>query len=135
MSKYLTKEQIVGINDLTIEVLYVKSWKTTVRLKTPSSKQRDHFEKQIFGKGDGTEKEKAEALKNFRAKLVALVLVDGEGNRIFTSDESVEKLGEKSASAMDCIFAKAQNLCGITKEDVDDMTKNLKSQSKDSDLD
>lgn len=119
MEKFLTKEQILGINDLKIVTLYVKDWDAEVRLKTLSSSERDAFERQVFARGD---MEKAD-LDNFRAKLVALVLVDNNGKRIFNNPKDVEELGRKSANALDFIFNKAQELCGLTTKDVEDLTK------------
>ena len=132
MSKFLTKEQILGLDDLPIEEMYVSQWKTSVRLRTPSSRERDNFEKDIFGttKNLNDVAVQVNRLDNFRAKLVALVLVDENGKRMFNDPKEVIELGKKSAAAMDAIFGRAQKICGITKEDVEDMTKNLKSQAK-----
>jgi hypothetical protein len=62
-------------------------------------------------------------LRNIRAKLVALTVVDEDGNRIF-SDEDAEALGKKSAAALDRIFAVAQRLSGLRPEDVEELAGN-----------
>ena len=51
------------------------------------------------------------------------VCVDEEGNQLF-SEKDISALGKKSAHALDKIFEVGQRLSGITKEDVDDMSKN-----------
>jgi hypothetical protein len=71
-------------------------------------------------------------LKNIRAKLVALTVVDEEGNRIF-SDSDASALGKKSAAALDRVFEVAQRLSGLRPEDVEELSKNFGSdQSEDS---
>ena len=119
MTKFLTKEQIVNVNDLETKEFYVKEWKASVRIRTLTSRERDDFEASLFSKGDL----KKPTMSNFRAKLVSMVLVDGEGKTMFNPQEA-EQLGRKSASALDAIFTEAQKMSGITKQDVEDMTKN-----------
>ncbi len=119
MTTFLTKEQIINVNDLETKELYVKEWKASVRIRTLSSWERDKFEGSLFKQGDL----KKPTMTNFRAKLVALVLVDEVGKRMF-SEVEVEQLGRKSAAAMDSIFTEAQNMSGLTPKDVEDMTKN-----------
>jgi hypothetical protein len=121
MSKFLNKEQILGISDLKTEIFHVDAWDCDVRLRTLCSKERDAFERSLFS--DGVVKEKTADMENFRAKLVALVLVDEKGQRMFTNDTDVLALGKKSAMAMDAIFAKAQKMNGLTAKDVDELTK------------
>lgn len=119
MTMLLTKEAILGISDLKTIKFYVKDWDAEVNLKTLSSSERDRFEKEVFARGDM----KNADLDNFRAKLAALVLVDDKGKRLFNNETDVFKLGAKSAAALDTIFKKAQELCGISEKDVDDLTK------------
>ncbi len=69
-------------------------------------------------------------LQNIRAKLVALTVVDEQGNRIF-KDEDVKWLGNKSAAALDRIFEVAQRLSGLRDEDVEELAKNSESDLSD----
>ena len=119
MKTLSNKEAILGLSDLPIISYYVEAWDAEVKLRTLSSSERDRFEKEVFARGD---MQKAN-LDNFRAKLVALCLVDEKGDRIFTDPTDIQKLGKKSAAALDDIFKKAQEICGLTEKDVDDLTK------------
>lgn len=69
-------------------------------------------------------------MKNLRAKLVALTIVDEEGNRIF-SQQDVNLLGKKSALALNRVFEVAQRLNGLKPEDVEELTKNSESDQSD----
>ena len=77
--------------------------------------ERDAFEETIF-KGGGSN-------IGTRARLAALTIIDEKGQRLFT-DEDVQVLGEKSASALDRVYTVAIRLNGFTDQDVKDLEKN-----------
>jgi len=90
-----------------------------------SGTERDQFEDSIM-------KVDKRDFQGIRAKLVALSVVDENGERLFTFEEA-SKLGEKSARALDRVFAAAQRLSGFTKKDMEELTENLSpGQSDDS---
>jgi len=118
--KFLSREEILQINDLPTEDVYIEQWGAWVRVRGLTAAERDKFEQSIIErKGKSTQMN----LQNIRAKLVALCVVDENGNRIFT-DADVEALGKKSAQALDKIFSVAQKLSGLTPEDVEEMLGN-----------
>lgn len=123
---FLTKEQILKAKDLKEETVNVPEWGGSVKVRSLTGRERDEFERDVFNDGDKS------TWENFRAKLVALTIVDEKGERIFTSSD-VHALGNKSALALDKIFSVSQRLSGLRKEDVEEMTKNSGSQSKGSD--
>lgn len=128
----LTREQILAINDIEIRKIYIPEWEDYVYVRGMTGKERDEFEASIV-KQRG--RDTIVNMKNARAKLVVLCTVDEEGNRIFNKND-VELLAEKSAKALDRIFAVAQELSGISKDDMDELTKNSETdQSDDSILD
>jgi hypothetical protein len=118
--KFLTKEEILGFNDLETVDVFVNEWEANVRIRTLSAQERDSFEKSLFKGGDPRNRQVT--MDNFRAKFISLILVDEKGDRLFSEDD-VAALGLKSASAIDHIFAEGQKLSGITKQDVEDLTK------------
>lgn len=129
MGNILTKDQILGANDKRTECVKVPEWKTgdndTVIIRTLSGTERDQFEDSIM-RGDKRD------FKGIRAKLVALSVVDENGKRLFTFEEA-EVLGNKSARALDRVFAAAQKLSGFTQKDMEELTENLPpGQSADS---
>ena len=71
-------------------------------------------------------------LENVRARLVALCVVDGEGQRVF-KEEDVKALGRKSALALNRVFEVAQRINGLTEKDMEELAGNSASgQSEDS---
>jgi hypothetical protein len=92
-----------------------------------TGRERDAFEAEII---DRKGKDFSVNMQNIRAKLVALSLVNGDGQQVFT-DKDLFALGKKSALALDRIFTVAQELSGISKEDVEELAKNLESVPSD----
>lgn len=128
----LTRDAILQAQDLPTEDVEVPEWGGTVRVRALTGAERDAFEQSIVEqKGKSTKMN----LQNLRAKLVALTVVDEEGNRIF-NDADAKLLGQKSALALNRVFEVAQKLSGLTPADVEELTKNSEGdQSEDSTLD
>ena len=120
MSKFLTRDAILKAHDLPTEVVEIPEWNGAVIVRGLTGAERDAFEQSIVEqRGKNTRMN----LRNIRAKLVALTVVDENGNRVF-SDEDAEALGKKSAAALDRIFAVAQRLSGLRPEDVEELAGN-----------
>ena len=118
--KFLTRDAILKAHDLPTEDVEVPEWGGVVRVRGLTGAERDAFEQSIVEqRGKNTRMN----LRNIRAKLVALTVVDEEGNRVF-SDEDAEALGKKSAAALDRVFAAAQRLSGLRPEDVEELAGN-----------
>lgn len=118
--RYLNRDEILKLNDLPVEEVYVPEWDAWVRVRGLTGAERDRFEQSIVEqRGKATRMN----LRNIRAKLVALTVVDEQGNRVF-SDEDAEALGRKSASALNRVFEVAQRLSGLRQEDVEELAGN-----------
>lgn len=116
----LSREAILQAQDLPTEDVEIPEWGGTIRVRGLTGAERDAFEQSIVEtRGKNTRMN----LRNIRAKLVALTVVDEDGNRIF-NDEDAEALGKKSAAALDRIFAVAQRLSGLRPEDVEELAGN-----------
>jgi len=116
----LNRDEILGINDLPTEDVFVPEWNTWVRVRGLTGAERDQFEQSIVEtRGKNTKVN----LRNIRAKLVVLCCVDEQGNRIFR-DEDAEVLGRKSAVALNRVFEVAQRLAGLRPEDVEELAGN-----------
>jgi len=116
----LTREEILQAEDLPTEDVEVPEWGGTVRVRTLAGYERDRFEESI------TEQQGKRAriiADNLRAKLVALSVIGADGQRLFDEGD-VRALGEKSAKALDRVFAVAQRLSGISDRDVDELVGN-----------
>ena len=115
----LTKEQILGAQDLREEIVPVPEWGGEVRVRTITGTQRDEYEQALMASrtGDG-----AANLRNVRARLVACSIVGEDGQPLFGPDD-VEALGAKSAAALDRVVAAASRLSALTAEDVAELGK------------
>lgn len=135
MNKVLSMNDILGVNDLIVEKLFIPEWKGHVFVRTLTGKERDDIETHMF---QSRGKDSTVNFTNLRALMVAHTLVTDETGtkRLFKGkkfDEYVTALGGKSAKALDRIFAKAQELSGMRKDDVEELTKNSEEgQSDDS---
>lgn len=125
----LSKEAILGADDLPKKTVFVKEWGGSVIVRSMTGGERDQYEQSIFDSRKGDAKAN---MDNIRARLVAFCCVDENGALIF-SESDVAKLGKKSAKALDKVFAVARELNGMTAEDVDELAGNSESgQSDDS---
>lgn len=116
----LTREQILKAPDLKTAVVSVPEWGGDVMVWGLTGAERDSFEGSVL---QGSGKNQKVNLQNLRAKLVALTVRDEDGKRLF-NDEDIRALGQKSASALDRVYAKAQELAGLTDAAVEELTKN-----------
>jgi hypothetical protein len=121
MSKVLTADDILKVNDVTIEKVDVPEWGGHVFVRSGHSGVMDVFETRL---SDDDVKKRA---ANFRASLVALTACDEQGNPIFT-EAHVAALARKSPVAMRRVAKVALRLNGLSQESVD-------AEKKDSDAD
>lgn len=112
----LTAQQILQAEDLVTERVHVPQWGGDVFIRTMCGRERDAFEA-------STEQSLGGNIDNVRARLVALCAVDESGKRLFR-DSDVLRLGQKSAAALDRLFAVAMRLNGLTPGDMAELTKN-----------
>lgn len=127
ISRVLNRETILQAEDLQKQYLEIPEWGGGVYVRGMTGKERDQWEASIVKqRGRDTQLN----MKNARAKLVVLCTVDEHGNRLF-SDTDVELLGNKNAKAIDRIFTLAQELSGIGKDDMEELTKNSETTSFD----
>lgn len=116
----LTREQILGAMDLQIESLHVPEWGGTVYIRNLSGRDRDRFEGSRIRMRDN----KVEMIHdNTRARLLSMTLCTEKGLLLF-SQEDVEVLGEKNATALDKCFDVAMRLSALRPQDVDTKLKN-----------
>jgi hypothetical protein len=128
----LTREAILNAPDLQVEDVDVPEWGGKVRVRGLTGAERDAFEQSIM---EQRGRDMSLNLRNIRAKLVALSVVDEQNNRVF-SDADVKALGQKSAVALQRVFEVAQRLSGLRNEDVEELAKNSENgQSGDSTFD
>jgi len=117
----LSRDQILQADDIQKESVNIPQWGGEVWVKGLNGAERDAFEVSIMEFREG--KKPKLVLENMRAKLCAMTVCDENGKRIF-KDEDIPALGKKSAKALSLIFDKAQELNGLSDEDVEKLSKN-----------
>lgn len=115
--KFLNKAEILAKDDLKTEDVFVPEWDAWVKVRTLNASERDHFEASTVQRNG---KRVTTNLEHIRARLCLLCMVDENGERIF-SEEDTLPLGGKSASALDRIFTVAQKLNGLRDADVEEL--------------
>ncbi len=124
----LSRENILDADDRKSEDVPVPEWGGTVRVRALSGTERDAYEAGIVTlRGDGS---KQVNMKNLRGRLVALSVVDGEGNRLFTDEDAIA-LGDKSAAALERVFDVARKLSGLSEDDVEELAEGFASAPSD----
>lgn len=118
MLELLTKEQILQADDRPIEEIEVDGWGGKVRVRGLTGTERDQYESSLL------KASKQGDYRGVRARLVALSVVDTDGNRMFSFEEA-ERLSEKSAVALDKVFWVAQRLSGLRQKDIEELTADL----------
>ena len=119
--KNLSRDDILGADDLQSEAVEVPEWNGTVYIRTMTGEERDRFEASLV-RIDGAKFE--DITRNLRARLVCLTAVDENGESLFTLDD-IQKVGAKSSKALDRLYEVAERINGLTEKDVKDLEKNL----------
>lgn len=118
----LNKDQILGADDLPsedVDMSDIPGWDGEVRIRALTGAERDRFETSLVTQNGKSMKRN---LQNMRARLVALCVVDSDGERVLT-DADAAKLGGKSAAALDRLFDVAQRLSGLSNADVTELAE------------
>jgi len=117
---HLTKEQIIAADDRKIVEIDCPEWGGIVRLRTLSGTERDAYEASLF-QGEGADRKIN--IRNLRARLIVLCMVDSEGVRMF-DDLDAELLGGKSGVALDPLFDECQKINGLGLRDIEAAREN-----------
>ncbi len=118
---FLTRDQIVEVDDTEYAVVECPEWGGDVRLKSIKGSQRDSYEQSLILERGGN---RSVNLRNARAKLIVLCAVDEQGRLLFTPDD-LNVLGRKNARPLDRLFDACQKLAGLSTDDVEKLTENF----------
>ena len=118
----LTREQIFAPRAWPVESVEVPEWGGTVRVRALSAAELDDFNASVVRtKGQNVEVNR----RNYRAKLVARCVVNGDDKTpMFTDESDILALGLQPASALDRILVVINRLNGMTEEDQEELVKN-----------
>jgi len=116
----LDRQAILNAEDLPMERMDVPEWGGFVYVRTLTGAERDAFEDaSIKGRG----RNRRFSLRNVCARLVVMAVCDERGRRVFR-DGDAERLGEKSAAALNRVYRVAARLSAISEEDIEDLAGN-----------
>lgn len=119
----LSRDAILGAQDLKTEDVPVPEWGGTVRVRCLTAAERDAYEASFVTLGKGGVQRNADALQTVRARMVALTVVGEDGRRLFT-EQDVQALAAKSAAAIDRLFQAAQRLNKVSDADIEELAGN-----------
>lgn len=120
--KSLTADDILAPRAWPTEVVEVPEWGGSVTVRALSATELDAFNASIVRtKGNNVEVNR----NNYRAKLVARCVVNGDGKTpLFKDEGQIVALGMQPASALDRILVVINRLNGMTEEDQEELVKN-----------
>lgn len=122
----LSKDAILKADDLSFEVVEVKEWGGSVRVRMMTAGERDEFEAAIYD-FDITSDDKDAKVKikreNYRAELLIRTVCDENGKLLF-SKADMKALSAKGVKPIQKIFDVASKLNAISAEDEDELVKN-----------
>ena len=114
----LTAEKILKAQDLSeLEKVDVPEWGDFVYVRKMNGMERDRWELMT---AKAVEKPMS---ANIRASLCVMTICDEKGKRLFT-DNNMNALGAKSASALDRIFSVSKDLNKLNDDDIEELEKN-----------
>lgn len=116
----LTRDQILAADDLKTEIVKIPEWGGEIRVRSMTAADRDEYEQSMVASRGPDENAN---MRNVRARLMAVCVVDDAGRRLFT-EADVEALGAKGAKAVQRVFKVAARLNALTADDVDELAKN-----------
>jgi hypothetical protein len=121
------RKAILEVDDVQIADENVPEWGITVRIRGLTGTERDGYELWIIqGKGRNRDIN----IRQSRAKLVMMTIVDGEGKRVF-DEADIVALGKKSALALQRVFDKAAALSGLDEETLEKIQDDLGNDPSD----
>jgi hypothetical protein len=122
----LSREQILGAKDIATRSVWVEQWQGSVLVRGLMGFERDEYEQSLVDLSGGKARVN---MRNARARLVVMTVVDEQGNRVF-SDTDIAMLTTKNASALETIWDVAAALSGLGDGDAKAMGNDSESGQK-----
>ena len=117
-SKNLGATDILGAADREIRPVRVPEWGGTVHVRSMSGAERDAWEEEQLARSREGEKDgdKDRDLRDFRARFLVRCICDEKGELLFAPKDA-EDLSKRNGRALDRLYAVAQILNGLSKQD------------------
>lgn len=121
----LSRDEILNSDDRVYEKLSVPEWGGEVIIRSLTGRERDAFEASLTkGRGQAAKPN----LANFRARMVALCLVD-ENHQLQFNRDDIDALGRKSVKALQRVFNKCNEMNGMSEGDIEDLTSDFDAEA------
>ena len=119
-AKILTREAILGAQDIKVENVKVPEWNDgVVRLRSMPGTDRDKWETVVQSKvQDGKVN-----IDGMKVLLIVSCAIDDKGDPLFTENDLVE-LNKKNAKAINRLWEVAARMNGIGNEELEELRKN-----------
>lgn len=111
--KVLTRDEILGADDIQIWEVEVPEWGGIVLCKSLTAAQVERVQNKFKGKG----------MKGVTAALVAMAVVDEDGKRVFHQNDLPE-LSTKSITACTRVLKVIMEQNAMEEEDLEELAKN-----------
>ncbi len=115
----LTRDQMLAGRGMTLTRVEIPEWDGHVYVRPLTNIEQDDWEEAITNATVG----RSVSLRDVKARLVALTVVDAAGVRLLTMDD-VAALGDARGSAINRIFRVAQRVNFVSNADVEEMAGN-----------
>ena len=116
----LSRDEILGANDLPTRVVVVPQWGGEVLIRTMDGAQREELEKRISAFKDTKSVSASSAV---RAVAVVMCCCGEGGEPLFTAADTAA-LAKKSGAALDLVFDSILEHNGMTKRAAEELEKN-----------
>jgi hypothetical protein len=124
----LSKDEILGMDDIPTEEVVVPEWKgRTVLVCGMTAAGKNAYEASLVEVKGNTRKIRME---NATAKLLVRTIVNRQRQPLFTETD-IERLGTKSASALERLAQVALRLSSMRVQDVEALVKNSDAAQSD----
>ena len=117
----LSRNEILDIVDLPRETVNVPEWGGDVIVQGLNGTARDQYEIYMnIQRASGVSN-----IKNIRALLVSLCIIDSETDKLMFTIDDIPFLEKKSATALDRVFTIAYRLSGFGQKEIERLAENL----------
>ena len=113
---FLSADQILQAEDRRYEEVLTPEWGGKVRIRSLTGNEVDSWQDNL-----PRDKKGKVSTENLRASLVAQVVVNEQGERLFAGKNMLTQLGNKAAAPLDRIFEAAQRMNGLKEEDIEEL--------------
>ena len=120
---FVTREQLIAKSKRRYQEFEIPDF-GKIRIRSLTERERSNYEADIMGSKGEFRKTK---LVQARRRLIALTVVDANGNLLLDQPGDVKALEEQDGAITDAIFDQAMVHCGLRENDIEILVKNSES--------